>query len=84
MSDVPSVALNDLPQTESYKPKYRFDESRVRIPLDAWGNPIIFVPAGGLAGVHVDPVRSPDGRPFFASAGADGDFATGDDNLYSF
>jgi hypothetical protein len=24
------------------------------------------------------------GRPFFASAGPDGDFATGDDNIYSF
>ena len=27
---------------------------------------------------------SPDGRPFFASAGPDGDFSNGDDNLYSF
>jgi hypothetical protein len=24
------------------------------------------------------------GKPFFASAGADGDFTTGDDNIYSF
>ncbi len=29
-------------------------------------------------------VRSPDGRPFFASAGPDGDFSKADDNLYSF
>lgn len=29
-------------------------------------------------------VRSPSGRPFFASAGADGNLAGGDDNLYSF
>jgi type II secretory pathway pseudopilin PulG len=29
-------------------------------------------------------VRSPDGRPFFASAGPDGNFQSPDDNLYSF
>jgi type II secretory pathway pseudopilin PulG len=29
-------------------------------------------------------VRSPDGRAFWASAGPDGNFATGDDNVYSF
>jgi hypothetical protein len=28
--------------------------------------------------------RSPDGRPFWASAGPDGDFSAGDDNMYSF
>lgn len=59
---------------------------------DGWGNPIIFVPAGGIYDVLVagqnrdinNPVKSPDGRPFFASAGPDGDFHTGDDNVYSF
>lgn len=30
------------------------------------------------------PVRSPDGKPFWASAGPDGDFDTPADNLYSF
>ena len=30
------------------------------------------------------PIVAPDGRPFFASAGPDGDFTTGDDNVYSF
>ena len=35
--------------------------------------------------VNYNPViRSPDNRPFFASAGPDGDFSKGDDNLYSF
>jgi prepilin-type N-terminal cleavage/methylation domain-containing protein len=29
-------------------------------------------------------IKSPDGKPFFASAGPDGDFRTTDDNLYSF
>jgi hypothetical protein len=61
--------------------------------LDAWGHPLLFVPGGGLMGVkradgvantYTDPIKSPDERPFWASAGADGNFATGDDNLYSF
>ncbi|HWB52639.1 MAG TPA: prepilin-type N-terminal cleavage/methylation domain-containing protein, partial [Tepidisphaeraceae bacterium] len=64
--------------------------------LDAWGNPIIFVPGSGLlvwsksqavttAGqVYVKPIliQSPDHKPFFASAGPDGDFSNGDDNVY--
>lgn len=86
--------------------------------LDAWNNPIIFVPGSGLrvrllnGKARLDPsdlsqqfiITAPDGvvdhngsssagarpvvrragRPFFASAGADGDFSRGDDNLYSF
>lgn len=59
------------------------------ILLDGYENPIIVVPSGGLAGVSlngvVQPViTSPDGKPFFASAGPDGNFQTGDDNVYSF
>ncbi|HVT88232.1 MAG TPA: type II secretion system protein [Tepidisphaeraceae bacterium] len=89
--------------------------------LDAWDNPIIFVPATGLrvrlsngatdynvpTSAAVQPtsmiIVSPEGqvamnttvtppqpqltrpgRPFWASAGPDGDFAKGDDNIYSF
>jgi prepilin-type N-terminal cleavage/methylation domain-containing protein len=68
--------------------------------LDAWGNPIVFVPASGLYDVTVGevlhnavatsatsfdgPIKSKDNRPFWASAGPDGDFSLGDDNLYSF
>lgn len=71
--------------------------------LDAWGNPMLFVPGSGLkvtingvpsvvtsagtvtiaditGGVRPNPV----GKPFWASAGPDGDFSRGDDNLYSF
>jgi prepilin-type N-terminal cleavage/methylation domain-containing protein len=69
------------------------------IVLDPWGNPIVFVPAGGLyditvgevlhkivadAGQYNGPIKSKDNRPFWVSAGADGDFSLGDDNLYSF
>jgi prepilin-type N-terminal cleavage/methylation domain-containing protein len=53
------------------------------VPLDAWGNPIIFV-MGGVLNVNGAQIHSPDYHPFFASAGPDGNFAKGDDNLYSF
>lgn len=82
--------------------------------LDGWGNPIIFVPRGGIHVLIQNPssttntpnvylVRStgttllgPQGtttpdppmtgseRPFWASAGQDGDFTLGEDNIYSF
>jgi prepilin-type N-terminal cleavage/methylation domain-containing protein len=58
--------------------------------LDGWNNPIIFVPASGLQKVYVGGsatpviIQSPDNRPFWASAGPDGDFTRGDDNIYSF
>lgn len=67
--------------------------------LDAWGNPIIYVPKEGLNNVTLDgyTVRitslgviapsgtpNPESRPFWASAGPDGDFRNGDDNIYSF
>jgi hypothetical protein len=58
------------------------------IVLDLWGNPIWFVPAGALSVIsangHPHVVHSPGNRPFFVSAGPDGDFRTGDDNVYSF
>jgi hypothetical protein len=64
----------------------------VPILVDSWNNPIIFVPAQGMSGMTTGgvtytvaaPFKSPDGRPFFASAGPDGDFTKGDDNVYSF
>jgi prepilin-type N-terminal cleavage/methylation domain-containing protein len=79
---------------------------QTNILLDAWGNPIIYVPSGGLEGVVLKaaptsatlylvqsngttayttpPTPKTNARPFFASAGPDGDFAKGDDNIYSF
>jgi prepilin-type N-terminal cleavage/methylation domain-containing protein len=59
------------------------DSPSVPVPLDGWGNPIIFVPGGSLT-VASGTVSSPNGKPFFASAGGDGDMSKGDDNLYSF
>jgi type II secretory pathway pseudopilin PulG len=67
---------------------------------DAWGNPMVWVPSGGLNGVRLKSssdangnvtygsngitIKSPDGRGFWASGGPDGDLSTGDDNVYSF
>ncbi len=77
--------------------------------VDAWNNPIMFVPSGGLqhvqltqgpnntngntytirsSGVYSEsqtlPALGPKDRPFWASAGQDGNFQYGDDNVYSF
>jgi prepilin-type N-terminal cleavage/methylation domain-containing protein len=68
------------------------DGDHAPVLLDAWNNPIIFVPRGGLYGMTVagaerpatNPIRPLTGRPFFASAGPSGDFRNGDDNIYSF
>jgi prepilin-type N-terminal cleavage/methylation domain-containing protein len=54
--------------------------------LDGWYNPIIIVPPEGLnvtVGGASRTIVNPEGKPFFASAGPDADFGTGDDNVYS-
>ncbi len=75
-----------------------FDDRAVPLVADAWGNPIMFVPGNGLRNVNIgmnpdgtypagsvnQVIRAPDNRPFFASAGPDGDLSAGDDNVYSF
>jgi prepilin-type N-terminal cleavage/methylation domain-containing protein len=104
LGGIPMMKLKDVPDSAGY------DESaQPGVPLDPWGHPIIFVPGGGLEVImydgnpptHANPerrfvIRSPDGRPFWASAGPDGAFSddplrTGDDgtdrvsdNVYSF
>jgi prepilin-type N-terminal cleavage/methylation domain-containing protein len=72
----------------------------IPIILDGWGNPIIYVPSGGIvvyvttgSGSTPITIKSASNRPFFASAGPDGDFGAvtaspnptphGDDNVYS-
>ncbi|HEX8914639.1 MAG TPA: prepilin-type N-terminal cleavage/methylation domain-containing protein [Humisphaera sp.] len=66
------------------------------VPCDGWGNPLVFVPPGGLTGVSVKGSAtaitvtstgvsgSPQNRSFWVSAGPDGNLQTGDDNVYSF
>jgi type II secretory pathway pseudopilin PulG len=103
-------------EIEGQEPAGRAKSSASPILLDAWNNPILFVPASGLrvrklnGETKLDPTKagqtfvivSPEGsaeapqmpgipgkllrpgKPFFASAGPDGNFATGDDNIYSF
>ncbi len=98
MSRLPSVAktLNDLPSAsrQNMSDIGSINPPALRIPLlvDSWGNPLLFVPGTGLMGVSSggqpantidNPIKS-DGQPFWASAGADGNFRTGDDNQYSF
>ena len=82
---------NTGPQIVPYDPAAANRNPSPPVPLDGWGNPIIFVPAGGLWDVYEGdvhrgrfkgefgttdpgPVKSPDGRPFWASAGPDGHF----------
>jgi prepilin-type N-terminal cleavage/methylation domain-containing protein len=98
-----SSAANEPPNTDYWLPEPT--DLTIPVPLDAWGNPILFVPWGlgsakpiGQLGTMVaggnsitmtsaGPYYSTDHsshRPFFASAGPDGDFSKGDDNIYSF
>ena len=53
-----------------------YDEVTLR---DAWGTPIVYMPAGAL---NVGMV--PQSRAFFMSAGPDRSFTTLEDNLYSY
>jgi prepilin-type N-terminal cleavage/methylation domain-containing protein len=107
----PSVAPNPYNYTAAVVPTSNTSywipstvDKTVPVVLDAWNNPILFVPSGSLgsgvalgtgnvitpgvgtleAGNQSAVVNSPDGRPFWASAGPDGDFSKGDDNMYSF
>jgi prepilin-type N-terminal cleavage/methylation domain-containing protein len=83
-----------LPQAR--KQTYTGPNGTTTMLLDGYGNPIIFVPAAGIVYVKVNgqflpptngqdtPIQAIPPRPFWASAGQDGDFSNGDDNLYSF
>ena len=117
ISNLPGNSILKFPTNITPDPTPPFDETKeMGVLLDSWGNPIIFVPTGGLAGLdaagdgamwiggnqgdagvkqvianppagsttQVGPIRSSDGRPFWASAGPDGDFRRADDNIYSF
>jgi prepilin-type N-terminal cleavage/methylation domain-containing protein len=95
---LPDGATQSPPNYYYWMPTFNSVAAAQAIPvvLDAWGNPIVFVMGGVLgepsgsasgllnAGGNVVQVSSPDYHPFFASAGPDGDFSKGDDNLYSF
>lgn len=57
-------------------PRSMFDDQTLR---DAWGSPIVFMPA-----MHPMIGMAADNRPFFFSAGPDRKFMTREDNLYSY
>ena len=89
------AALPTPPGEDAAPPNQRYwlkdtAPEKVPGPLDAWGNPVIFVPGGRLEGMTLRGrpgciVRSPGERPFFASAGPDGRFRdSADDNVYSY
>ncbi len=51
------------------------------LPIDGWGNPMIFVPGGGIGGIFITgsngapaatTITSPDGKGFWVSGGPDG------------
>ena len=64
-------------------------DNETPILLDAFDNPIIAVPSQGInlkfeVGTSPQLVQSKDGKPFFMSAGPDGDYNTADDNIFSY
>lgn len=75
-----------VPQWVETDGKTVIPQTPVPVVVDAWKNPIILVPSGGM-GVTVGGVSktvvAEDLKPFWASAGQDGNFSNGDDNLYS-
>jgi hypothetical protein len=55
--------------------------------FDVYTNLIFTNSSNGYTGSVIPiatPITSPDNRPFWVSAGPDGDFCKGDDNIYSF
>lgn len=57
-------------------PQSMYDDLTLR---DSWGSPIVF-----MASMHPAIGMADDNRPFFISAGPDGNYLTRDDNLYSY
>lgn len=98
-----SKAIAQLPSSKFLRNADGTPYSSGTVLLDGWDNPIIYVPPGGIV-VNITTgnstptlvtITSRDRRPFFASAGPDGDFGAvtspapatgptaGDDNVYS-
>jgi prepilin-type N-terminal cleavage/methylation domain-containing protein len=81
-----SAAMNQLP-TGAVASLNSPSNIPYRAILDGWGQPIVYVPAAGLNGftdATTTTITSPDARPFWASAGPDGNLQSTYDNLYSF
>src|SRR5687768_6207941 len=70
------VEARRRPAEFSTMPSSFFDEG---VLPDAWGSPIVFMPA-----LHPAVGMAMENRPFFLSAGPDRQFRTLEDNLYSY
>ncbi len=85
-------AMGKIPSTTLVSPRNELPMPPYPVALDAWGNPILFIPSGGVTNVWIggvwhgpdNPFAAPGHRAFFLSAGPDGNFSEGDDNIYSF
>lgn len=77
---VPGVPVSQASLSGTYWAEERADYP---VMVDAWHHPIIFVPAAGLV-ARSGIVANASAAPFWASAGSDGEFGSGDDNVYSF
>lgn len=75
------------PGAEIFSPKHvAIEKDDWPVVLDAWNNPIIMIPGGGMpqAAGSDAMIKAGDGKAFFGSAGPDGNFATLNDNVWSF
>lgn len=80
-----------LPANSTFNPTGSTVTITKPVLLDGWRKPLLYVGSAGLTNALSDAtgstprtIKSPDGRPFWVSAGPDGNFRTHDDNLYSF
>ena len=79
------TTIGNLPKQQFLEPKFGDPVYNPPILMDGYNNPIIACPSTGLANVVtsagvIPPITSPDGKPFFASAGPDGVFGFVDKN----
>lgn len=89
-SSVESLSV-PLPANSTFNPTSSAVTITKPVLLDGWRKPLLYVGSGGLTNLLSDAtgstartIKSPDGRPFWVSAGPDGNFRTHDDNVYSF
>jgi hypothetical protein len=110
VSQLPNRNISDIPTNLQSNFAGNDKGDLARLLLDAWGNPVVYVPdgfqlfdpvtsqastvtvLGGISGlsttlgapISATQFRSPDRRGFFMSAGPDRNYATYDDNIFSF
>jgi prepilin-type N-terminal cleavage/methylation domain-containing protein len=63
--------IANLPASKRISVYLQDGTTQVTLPLDAWGNPIFFVPGGGLTGVWVDPADNGNATQIVTSQGVE-------------